>query len=73
VWAQPVCTATNCAKATTNIVRFAKRAISVAHATLICLNNVMIDKIALVCTLEYEGTKGRSERKKYHKKEDQSA
>jgi hypothetical protein len=59
-------------------VRFAKREISVAYATLICLNNAMIDKIALVCSLRFfGGTKGGSERKKYLKKylkkEDQSA
>lgn len=47
----------DCAKGTNGIVRFAKRPISVAHATLICLNNVMIDKIAPVCSPVFEGDK----------------
>ena len=54
----------DCAKGTNGIVRFAKRIMNVAYATLICLNNVMMDKIAPVYTLRCEGTKGRLERKK---------
>ena len=38
-------------------MRFAKRLISVAHATLICLNNDIIDTIALVCSPVFEGDK----------------
>ena len=36
---------------------FAKRLISVANATLICLNNDMIDTIALICSPVFEGDK----------------
>ena len=38
-------------------MRFAKRQISVAYATLICLNNDIIDTIALVCSPVFEGDK----------------
>ena len=54
-------------------MRFAKRLISVARATLICLNNDMIDIIALIYSPVLRGTKSRMQIKKNQEKEDQSA
>ena len=47
----------DCAKGTKDIVPFAKRLISVANATLICLNNDMIDTIALIYSPVLRGDK----------------
>ena len=49
-------------------MRFAKRLISVANATRICLNNDIIDTIALVCSPVFEGDKEQDAKLKRIKK-----